>query len=132
MAEYCKPTFKNYSALNIFLRYASVGVLNTLVHWAVFAFVLFSGSSQSISNVVAFCIAVTLSFFVNARWTFKKEATTARYMVYVLFMGGMAFCVGWTADKIDANPIVTLVTFSAISLICGFIYSKLVVFKGDK
>jgi len=118
--------------LNTFLRYASVGVLNTFVHWAVFALIFFSGFSQSISNVVAFCIAVTCSFFANARWTFKKEATTVRYMTYVLFMGGMAFCVGWIADKINANPIVTLITFSAVSLICGFIYSKLVVFKDDK
>jgi hypothetical protein len=47
-------------------------------------------------------------------------------------MGGMAFCVGWIADKVNANPIVTLITFSAVSLICGFIYSKLVIFKDDK
>ncbi|MEX2940778.1 GtrA family protein [Serratia fonticola] len=132
MAEYGKLTFKNFFALNIFLRYASVGVLNTFVHWAVFALMFFSGFSQSISNVVAFCIAVTFSFFANARWTFKKEATTVRYMAYVLFMGGMAFCVGWIADDVNVNPIVTLITFSAVSLICGFIYSKLVVFKDDK
>ncbi|HGM5490497.1 TPA: GtrA family protein [Serratia fonticola] len=118
--------------MNIFLRYASIGVLNTLVHWVVFALMLLSGSTQSISNVVAFCIAVTFSFFANARWTFKSEATPVRYMVYVLFMGGMAFAVGWCADKINANPIVTLVSFSALSLVCGFIYSKLVVFKDDK
>lgn len=118
--------------MNIFLRYASVGVMNTLVHWAIFGLMLFSGSPQSISNVVAFCIAVTVSFFANAKWTFKKEATTIRYMVYVLFMGIMAFSVGLGADKVGLNPIATLVSFSVISLICGFIYSKLVVFKDEK
>ncbi|MEX5768779.1 GtrA family protein [Serratia marcescens] len=118
--------------MNTFIRYASVGVMNTLAHWAVFGLMLFSGFSQSVSNVVAFGIAVTISFFANAKWTFKAQATTYRYMVYVLFMGGMAFSVGWAADTLHANPIVTLVTFSVISLICGFIYSKLVVFREDK
>ncbi|MGO3567306.1 MAG: GtrA family protein [Serratia grimesii] len=117
--------------MNTFLRYASVGVMNTCAHWAVFALMLLSGSSQSLSNVVAFCIAVTISFFVNAKWTFKSEATTIRYAMYVLFMGGMAFLVGWLADKMDVKPIVTLVTFSAVSLICGFIYSKFFVFKDN-
>ena len=110
--------------MKTFIRYASVGVINTLVHWAAFGLMLFSGFSQSVSNVVAFSIAVTVSFFANARWTFKAQATTNRYTVYVLFMGGMAFSVGWAADTLHANPIVTLVTFSVISLICGFIYSK--------
>ncbi|PNK89144.1 GtrA family protein [Serratia odorifera] len=117
--------------MNTFLRYASVGVMNTCAHWAVFALMLLGGSSQSISNVVAFCIAVTISFFVNARWTFKSEATTIRYVMYVLFMGGMAFLVGWLADKMDVKPIITLITFSAVSLICGFIYSKFFVFKDN-
>lgn len=105
--------------------------MNTGAHWAVFALMLLGGASQSLSNLVAFCIAVTLSFFVNARWTFKSEATVIRYVVYVLFMGAMAFLVGWLADKMDVKPIVTLVTFSAVSLICGFIYSKFFVFKDD-
>jgi putative flippase GtrA len=106
--------------------------MNTCAHWAVFALMLFSGFSQSVSNVVALSIAVTVSFFANAKWTFKAQATTNRYTVYVLFMGGMASLIGWAADTLHAPPIVTLVTFSVFSLICGFIYSKLVVFREDK
>ncbi|VDZ65988.1 Bactoprenol-linked glucose translocase homolog from prophage CPS-53 [Serratia odorifera] len=76
--------------------------MNTCAHWAVFALMLFSGFSQSVSNVVALSIAVTVSFFANAKWTFKAQATTNRYTVYVLFMGGMAFSVGWAADTLHA------------------------------
>jgi len=112
-----------------FLRYLLVGVLNTSVHWAVFAVIFFYGASQSLSNFIAFCIAVTLSFFINAKWTFNSDATTIRYMMYVAFMGAMASLVGWIADEMKVNPVVTLVIFSIISLICGFIYSKFIIFR---
>ncbi|MDI5399919.1 primosomal replication protein, partial [Salmonella enterica subsp. enterica serovar Kentucky] len=36
------------------------------------------------------------------------------------------------ADKCSLPPLLTLVTFSAISLICGFIYSKFIVFRDAK
>ncbi|MBX9336421.1 GtrA family protein [Serratia sp. IR-2025] len=118
--------------MKIFIRYASVGLVNTLVHWAVFAVMFTNGAQQVFSNFVAFCIAVTVSFFANARWTFNANATTIRYMMYVFFMGAMASIIGWLADCFNIKPILTLVVFSAISLVCGFIYSKYIIFKEDK
>ncbi|EJB1624950.1 GtrA family protein [Salmonella enterica] len=63
--------------LKLFGRYISVGVLNTAIHWLCFG-VMFSliGFSQAISNVLEFCVEVTLSFFVNAKWMCKMKATT--------------------------------------------------------
>jgi len=117
----------------VFSKYALVGVANTLIHWAAFAaFHYWAGLDQALSNLCAFCLAVSFSFFVNARFTFKQDATTKRYFFYVLFMGAMAITVGWSADQLQSPVIVTLVVFSAISLICGFYYSKLVVFKEKK
>ncbi|MGS6377414.1 hypothetical protein ACVGXN_06530, partial [Enterobacter hormaechei] len=46
--------------------------------------------------------------------------TTMRYMLYVGFMGSLSAAVGWAADKSGMAPIVTLILFSAISLVCGF------------
>ncbi|ALV91770.1 MULTISPECIES: GtrA family protein [Pantoea] len=115
--------------LRLFARYTSVGVVNTAIHWAVFGALLASGAKQSMANLAAFCVAVTFSFFANAKWTFNAEATTARYFLYIFFMGAMAVSVGWTADRLHINPIVTLIFFSALSLVCGFVYSKFFVFR---
>lgn len=115
--------------LKLFTKYASVGVINTLIHWVVFAMVFSGGADQALSNFSAFCVAVTFSFFANARWTFRSEATTIRYMIYVVFMGALASMIGWAADKLHLHPVITLVVFSAISLVCGFFYSKFIVFK---
>jgi len=103
-----------------------------MIHWIVFTALYMSGQSQSISNFSAFCVAVTFSFFANAKWTFNAEATTIRYLLYLFFMGGMASAVGIYADRTKTNPLVTLVAFSVISLACGFLYSKFVVFKDRK
>lgn len=115
-----------------FARYASVGVVNTLIHWIVFTALYTQGQTQSLSNFAAFCFAVTFSFFANAKWTFSSEVTTIRYLLYLFFMGGMASAIGLYADKTHANPVVTLIVFSAISLACGFLYSRFVVFKDRK
>ncbi|MBZ6393736.1 MULTISPECIES: GtrA family protein [Pantoea] len=116
--------------LNVFYKYAGVGIANTAIHWVVFAvFFYWFSSSQSLANFVAFCFAITFSFFVNARWTFSSDASLMRYSLYVIFMGGIACFFGWSADQYVLSPIVTLIGFSAVSLICGFFYSKLIVFR---
>lgn len=119
--------------LKLFSRYVSVGVINTALHWLCFGVLLhFFGASQAVSNVVAFCIAVTFSFFVNAKWTFKTKATSGRYVSFVLFMGVMAALTGFIADEIGAPPMLTLIAFSAFSLVAGFIYSNFIVFRDAK
>lgn len=107
--------------------------MNTAIHWMCFG-ALFSlvGLSQAISNFVSFCVAVTLSFFVNAKWTFKSKATTGRYVAFVGFMGAMAALTGYVADFLHAPAIITIIAFSAFSLVAGFIYSKLIVFRDAK
>jgi len=118
--------------LRTFKKYVSIGIINTCIHWIIFAAMIYGGTSQALANFSAFCVAVTFSFFANARWTFNAEATTMRYMIYVLFMGSLASIIGWAADQCKLTPIATLVLFSAISLVCGFVYSKLIVFKEVK
>lgn len=83
-------------------------------------------------NFAGFVVAVSFSFFANAGFTFKSSTTTLRYMLYVGFMGTLSAAVGWCADKSGMAPIVTLILFSAISLVCGFIYSKFIVFRDAK
>lgn len=119
--------------LKLFSRYVSVGVFNTALHWACFGALLhFFGANQTLSNFAAFCIAVTFSFFVNAKWTFKAQATSRRYIAFVVFMGAIAGFTGYVADAIGTPPFITLIVFSSFSLIAGFLYSKFIVFRVAK
>jgi general stress protein CsbA len=53
-------------------------------------------------------------------------------MMYVFFMGAVATLIGASADRLHINPVVTLVIFSAVSLVCGFLYSKYIIFREKK
>lgn len=119
--------------LKLFARYTSIGVINTLIHWVVFTICIYAfHAGQALGNFSGFVAAVSFSFFANARFTFKSSATTMRYMLYLGFMGSLSAAVGWAADKSGLAPIFTLILFSAISLMCGFIYSKFIVFRDAK
>ncbi|KLV05823.1 hypothetical protein ABT56_09780 [Photobacterium aquae] len=113
----------------LFRRYISVGVVNTLIHWLVFYIALSIGFDQGISNLTAFAVAVTFSFVVNAKYTFSRDPSFVKYLIYTSFMGLMALTIGYVGERVQLPAIVTLITFSAISLVMGFIFSKFVVFK---
>lgn len=129
-------TFPNtliFIMLKLFAKYTTIGILNTLIHWIVFAVSIYGfHTNQALANFSGFIMAVSFSFYANAKFTFNASTTTLRYMLYVGFMGTMSATVGWVADMCVLPPIVTLVTFSAISLVCGFIYSKYIVFRDAK
>lgn len=127
------PQLRNFLLmLRLFTRYASIGIINTLIHWVIFGVLYYLGCTQALSNLIAFCVAVTFSFFANAKWTFNAQATKLRYLLYTAFMGAMALVIGEVADHISLNPAFTLVLFSVISFFCGFIYSKYFVFREGK
>lgn len=129
--EICKIT--ELKMFSLFTRYISVGVINTLIHWVIFGIGIYLfGINQMLSNLISFSIAVTFSFFANARWTFKSQASLARYIMFVFFMSLVALLTGYIADKISLLPILTLIIFSSLSLVIGFYYSKLVVFRESK
>lgn len=118
--------------LKIFLKYAFVGGINTAIHWLTFA-VVYSSSNheQMVSNFAGFCVAVTFSFFANAKWAFQTEDTTSKYFLYAGFMGLLALAFGYLADEVELNPIITLIGFSVTSLFIGFLYSIFIVFKEE-
>ncbi|WLG26000.1 GtrA family protein [Pseudomonas lurida] len=119
--------------INLFKRYATVGVLNTAVHWLVFLLTFYViGFEQSVSNFIAFCVAVSFSFVVNARFTFKRKATGVMYVAYIVFMGCLSLLVGAISDFFQFIPLMTLIVFSVVSLVVGFLFSKFIIFRDAK
>ncbi|AOP43193.1 GtrA family protein [Edwardsiella piscicida] len=114
----------------MFIKYVMIGILNTALHWAVF-FTLHSQAalSQSFSNLYAFIVAVTFSFFCNARFTFQDRPTLKRYLLFTSFMGFLSWLTGYLGDRLHIAPLLTVMAFSLISLIMGFFYSKYIVFR---
>ncbi len=113
-----------------FSRYTVIGIANTLIHWQLFfvfraAFEL----SQALSNFLAFCVAASFSFYANAIYTFAMPASLPRYGLFMLCMGSLSLGVGGLADRWHLPGLVTVVVFSLLSLVCGFLLSRWVVFR---
>lgn len=116
--------------IKLFTKYFSVGILNTLIHWSIFGLLtVFLSTSQAIANLIGFIAAVSFSFFANAKFTFKAKATATRYISFTLFIGLLSYLTGYAADQLRLPPIATLIIFSSISLVLGFLYSKIFVFR---
>ncbi|TFB45000.1 GtrA family protein [Pseudomonas sp. F01002] len=113
-----------------FYSYTVIGVANTLIHWQIF-FVLTTAAqlSQAASNFAAFCVAASFSFYVNALYTFDARVSVLRYLLFVSFMGVLSFGVGLFADRWRIHGLLTVASFSLLSLFCGFFFSRFVVFR---
>lgn len=115
--------------LNNFKLYTLIGVLNTGLHWCIFFILQYFGFLQSTSNTIAFIISASFSYVMNSKFNFKKEMNGMRYLFFIIGLGLISFYIGHIADRISLNVIFTLIIFSLVSLVMGFLYSKFLVFK---
>ena len=119
-----KTIWKGFSSCTV------IGVANTLIHWQIF-FVLTTAAelNQAISNFLAFCVATSFSSFLNVLYTFDAKVSVVRYLFFIGFMGALSLGVGRFADLWRLHGLVTVATYSILSLVCGFFLSKFVVYR---
>lgn len=113
-----------------FTPYAVIGVANTLIHGQIF-YVLYAAAelSQAASNFAAFCVAASFSVYVNALYTFDAKLSVFGCLLYVGFMGSLSFAIGRAADVWQLHGLVTVASFSLVSLVFSFFFSRVVMFR---
>jgi putative flippase GtrA len=112
--------------------YSMIGIANTLVHWQVFfVFREMFHATHATSNALAFLMAASGSFYLNALFSFAMPASLKRYAVFMMCMGSLSWGIGTVADHWQLPGLLTVAVFSAVSLVIGFALSKWLVFRGD-
>lgn len=111
-----------------FVRYGLIGVLNTALHGVIFFALTAVGFAQAIGNFLAFLVAVTFSFFANARFTFSQRPSLVKFLKMSAVMAIVSFLCGLIGDTCTINPILTFVVYCAVSYILGFLLSRFFVF----
>jgi putative flippase GtrA len=110
--------------------YTVIGVANTLIHWQIFFLLsVAAGFSQAVSNLAAFCVAASFSFYMNALYTFDSKLSVSGYLLFMVAMGALSYGVGHAGDLWRLHGLLTVALFSALSLVLGFLFSKYVVFR---
>ncbi|MCW8276949.1 GtrA family protein [Pseudomonas sp. PCH199] len=110
--------------------YTVIGVANTLIHWQIFFLLsVAAGLRQAVSNLAAFCVAASFSFYMNALFTFDRKVSVGGYLLFMAAMGALSYSVGHAGDLWRLHGLLTVALFSALSLVLGFLFSKYVVFR---
>ena len=145
-----------------FIKFALVGVLNTLVDMVVFyVLVNFAGLPEIPAQIISYTCGVLNSYLFNSKWTFKAEHRKsfkefALFVVVNLITLGVSlgilylctnviFADGVLAEKLmgtflskfvgDAakmNRMIGKVIATPLTIIFNFILNKIFVFKGKK
>ena len=122
-----KRIFKS-SFLQFFL-YCLFGLANTIVHFAIFKGVLVFTSFQSVANVIGFVFGLTLSFFLNGLYNFKKQLTFNRYLRMLFFLGLISFLFGLLGDCFALHPNITFLLYLVVNPLISFLFTKYLVFS---
>jgi putative flippase GtrA len=122
-----------------FLRFAVVGVSNTLVDFAVYFFltrtILFFSANIYIANVLAFIIAATWSYVANRTWTFKVESPpSAQEALKFYFATASTFLLNMatfylTISTFGLYDLVAKLVATVVSMVSNFVLNKLWVFS---
>lgn len=139
--------FKRNTPVTQFVRFALVGVLNTLVTlFVIFFCKSMLGVNDYVSNALGYLAGVLNSFVWNRQWVFHSAGNLKQEMA--LFFVGFALCYcvqfaivwsinqSWFGDMeydlgffvISGYGIATLVGMAAYT-VCNFIYNRTVAFK---
>jgi len=133
-----------------FVKFALVGVSNTLVDWAVFyllALTIFAGTEgETTAKAIAFVVAVINSFIWNSAWTFKKEfkeglgskkeKTKKGGIIFLRFV--LVSLIGWvinyyvfkyTRISLEQASILALIAASGAATLWNFFANKLWTYK---
>lgn len=117
------------------LRFATTGILATLVHMTTALWLLgVPNASVMAANTIAFFTAFSVSFIGNYLWTFRVHGHFRRSLIRYLVVAGTAFLANslgltslLTIDRLD--PRAAIVLSAAIVPLCTFALSRLWAFK---
>jgi putative flippase GtrA len=99
------------------VRFAAVGVSNTLVTLASFAVLAHLGAPRGLASATAFALGAANGYRLNRSWTFHSDrrgaATIARYAA-VQGLGALlsAVAIGVLRREVLVLPLVTVITFT--------------------
>lgn len=81
------------SILNQLVRFGLVGVVNTAVGFSVIVCLMtFARWSPVAANIGGYAVGLTVSYFLNRRFTFKTRKTAS--VPFVRYVGVFAICYG--------------------------------------
>ena len=74
-----------------FLKFALVGLSNTLIAYLVYAFCVYIGLNYLLANAIAFAVSVLNAYYWSDRFVFRKGEGESRSAIWTLFKTYLAY-----------------------------------------
>jgi putative flippase GtrA len=128
------------SRLNIllpFVKYCTVGLLNTGCSYIVYSALIFFGIASSVSLAVGYVVGMASSYFLNAVWTFQKKSWSIQQIgrfilinIIILYLSelSLAWLLGHVTHSAYAGQAINLIPITLF----GFLANRFVVFKDTR
>jgi len=126
------------TATKQFSRFLVVGVLNTLLGYAViFACMYGAGLSPEASNVAGYAVGLVLSYFLNKFYTFESASKSHKEIVRFLAVFGLAYGANFIALQVliyqmDVYKGLSQILAGIIYIVTSFLLNKYYVFETGK
>jgi putative flippase GtrA len=109
-----------------------VGIVNTLVGFSIIFFLMFTGLSATLSNVIGYAIGSLLSYTLNKKYTFKSNSNSTTLALKFFAVLGVSyllnfFTLQWLLGFL--NPYLAQLFSAMVYTLSSFILAKLIVFK---
>lgn len=131
-----KKLFEKYKS---FIAYAVFGVLTTVVNIVTYNLCyVHAGMSNTLSNVIAWILAVTFAYLTNKVWVFDSKSwewsvLKREVLAFVscrLATGVMDLVIMYiSVDFMKWNAMVMKLLSNILVILLNYIFSKLVIFK---
>jgi putative flippase GtrA len=115
------------------LRFAAVGVVNTLVGLvAIYAFLAWFGMSDAAANFFGYCIGWSISFVLNRRFTFRHRGDVGSALLRFVAVSIVAYSANlgvvlFTHRSLDVNVYVSqffgVVTYTLVAFLGSYYYA---------
>lgn len=87
---FTKKLFTIFPWLNQFVNFSMVGVINMILSYAIYAFLVYIGLHYQVSNLISVFISILNGYLLNKTWVFKKQSkikSSSQSLRYFLVYG---------------------------------------------
>ncbi len=126
----CKHLIKNSESFAQFIKFITVGVLNTLIGLAVFYFFSFLGFHYSLALGLSYGVGIINSYIWNKKWTFQGKGNVFVEMLRFVLIYLCSYLINLLlmyifVEKIDIVPEISIVITLLLTTAISFIGHKL-------
>ena len=120
-----------------FVKYASVGVINTLITFLTFTALRALGVNENISNGLGYIVGMVNSFCWNRQWVFRSKDGDSTLQAF-LFIVGAGVC--WAVQLLLFRALLTKGINESLAYLAGmcaytilnYTFNKCITFKNHK